>query len=162
MAAATETSAQIVILDSDEKVEAYSVEHASIIRPDGLNELNLNVPRGENCLTLRKCTGSVGEEMVREIIMNQALISQGADNMWCFTGLEDEALNYDEEKELDEGEIVNKPLGAKLDVSIGQGRETVANKMRSFGVLQELIPRMIQWDQTSDMGGAEIGDPVYS
>ncbi|KAJ1169146.1 hypothetical protein NDU88_001052 [Pleurodeles waltl] len=88
--------------------------------------------------------------MVREIIRNQPSSSRGAGDMWCSTGLEDEALDYDEEKEVEEGEIVNESLGAYLGVGAGQGSEAVVNGRRSFGVLQDLTLKTVQCDQTSD------------
>ncbi|KAJ1177386.1 hypothetical protein NDU88_002644 [Pleurodeles waltl] len=69
--------------------------------------------------------------------------------MGCYTGLDEETLDYDEEREEKEGEIVDEVVSTEVGVNTGQKSRSWSNEKRSIGVLQKAISKMVQRDQTS-------------
>ncbi|KAJ1186427.1 hypothetical protein NDU88_003208 [Pleurodeles waltl] len=64
--------------------------------------------------------------------------------------LHDETLNYEEDQEIQKGEIwEDGEQTVDKEVQWGKGEKSV-NKERSLGVLQELTFRMVQRDQTGE------------
>ncbi|KAJ1155711.1 hypothetical protein NDU88_008440 [Pleurodeles waltl] len=94
------------------------------------------------CLTLWECAGATQEEPDTEIFITQPSTSRGAESLWCYAGLDEEILDFEDEREDEEGEIVDEIVSSNLKNTVF-GSGSLSNERRSHGVLQKVIPRMV-------------------